>query len=156
MKFVNIRSTASKDELLGAISDNNFVNSNVDFQSGNKTPFMHVKEKNGRIRIKCEIMNGPTKDNGFIVGTFFVGKIKDCSGGSKLSGIILTAPIYHLIVFGFIAFVIYQCIVQKGINVIPLFVLVFDYMLFRNEFKKQGYIQRYLYRANARLEKKKR
>jgi hypothetical protein len=43
---------------------------------------------------------------------------------------------------------------MKALNLIPVFAVLFDLLLFKNEFKKQGYIQRYLMRGISRLEKK--
>ena len=126
MKFISLYSKSTPEDLLTAVSDNNFVNENVKFADDGIKPLMKVKEKNGRLSIKCEMIGGPSKDNGFIVGTFFAGKIKECKGGSKLSGIILTAPIYHFIVFAFILWVVYRCIVDNAINILPIFILAFD------------------------------
>ena len=155
MKFINLRSSKSTEELFSAISDNSFVSDGVKFNDKGTRPHMHVKDKgNGKIKIKCEIMGGPTKDNGFLEGTFFKGSIKKCENGCKISGIILTAPIFHLVLFLLTVFIIIQCIYLKAINVIPIFAVAFDIIMFRNEFKKQGYIERYLVRAISRLEKK--
>ena len=157
MKFVNFRSTVSSEELFGAISDNSFVSDGVKFNDKGTRPYMHVKDKgNGRLKIKCEMMGGPTKDNGFLEGTYFKGRIKECDGGSKISGIIVTAPIFHILLAVLTVAIIIQCIYLKAINVIPIFAVAFDIVMFYNEFKKQGYIRRYLIRAISRLEKNAR
>ena len=157
MKLINLRSTKAPEELFNAISDNNFVSDGVKFNDNGTRPHMHVKDKgNGKLKIKCEIMGGPTKDNGFLEGTYFKGKIRKCEEGSKISGIIVTAPIFHFLLILLTVFIIVQCIYLKAFNIIPIFPLLFDIIMFRNEFKKQGYIQRYLTRAISRLEKKGR
>ncbi|MBO5879985.1 MAG: hypothetical protein J6Q68_05485 [Clostridia bacterium] len=153
MKFVSIKSDSSRDALLKAISDNNFVSENVVYNSKGTKPYMHVKEKNGTVKIKCEIKGGPTKDNGFIVGTYFRGRIFERDGGSELKGIIVTAPIYHAVIVAFTVFMIWQCIVQQGFNLVIPFIWLFNFILFKSEYKKQGYIQRYLYRAARLLQK---
>ena len=154
MKLINLRSTKAPQELLRAISDNSFVSDGVKFNDKGTRPHMHVKDKgNGKIKIKCEIMGGPTKDNGFLEGTYFKGRIKEYEGGSKISGIIVTAPIFHLVLVVLSLIIIAQCIFLKAFNPIPLFAIIFDLFMFYNEFKKQGYIQRYLMRAISRLEK---
>ena len=76
MKFINLRSSSTPSELVSAISDNDFVNKNVNFGDSGIYPKMKVKEKNSRLSITCEMIGGPTRDNGFIVGTFFAGRIK--------------------------------------------------------------------------------
>ena len=155
MKLINLRSTKSREELFSAILDNSFVSDGVKFNDKGTRPHMHVKDKgNGKLKIKCEIMGGPTKDNGFLEGTYFVGRIKEFSEGSKISGIILTAPIFHFLLIALTFFIIAQCIVLKAVNFIPVFALIFDLIMFKNEFKKQGYIERYIKRAISRLEKK--
>ena len=155
MKLINLKSTKSPEELLAAISDNNFVSDGIKFNEQGTRPHMHVKDKgNGKIKIKCEIMGGSSKDNGFLEGTYFMGKIRKSESGSKISGVVLTAPIYHIAVTILAIVIIIQCIYLKAFNPIPLFAVLFDILMFKNEFKKQGYIQRYIMRAIARLEKK--
>lgn len=153
MIFINLKTHVSKDELLSFVSDNKKVNSNVRFDDRRGTPFMHVKEKDSNLSIKCEMLGGPTKDNGFFVGAFFKGRIKEKNGETKLKGIILTAPIYHLIWFTLLCVMIWQCIQYVAISVLPILFVAFEIMMFSKEFKKQGYIKRYLLRAVARLEK---
>ena len=96
MKLINLRSTKAPEELFNAISDNTFVSDGVKFNDNGTRPHMHVKDKgNGKLKIKCEIMGGPTKDNGFLEGTYFLGTLKEKNGTTRLRGVILTAPIYH-------------------------------------------------------------
>lgn len=154
MKVIKLRSTREPEELFSAISDNDFVSDGITLNEKGTKPYMHVrKKKNGRIKIKCEIMGGPTKDNGFLEGTYFKGKIVKCSEGSCIEGIITTAPIFHSILVLFTVAIILQCIYLKAINIVPIFAILFDLVMFKNEFKKQGYIERYLKRAIVRLEK---
>ncbi len=155
MKLINLHSKKEPEELFSAICDNSFVSDGIKFNDKGTKPHMHVKDKgNGKFKIKCEIMGGPTKDNGFLEGTYFKGRIKRTENGTKIKGVILTAPIFHFILILLSAVIIAQCIFLKSINVIPVFAVLFDIIMFKNEFKKQGYIQRYLIRAISRLEKK--
>ena len=155
MKLINFSSSKTPEELINAISDNSFVSDGVKFNDKGTRPHMHVKTKeNGSLRIKCEILGGPTKDNGFLEGTYFSGKITATEEGSNIKGIILTAPIFHFLLIFLTVFIIIQCIYLKAINIIPVFAVAFDIIMFKNEFKKQGYIERYIGRAIARLEKK--
>ena len=151
MKFVNLKVEAPKEQLLTLIRDNERVNKNVRFDEKLGKPNMKVKEKDGRVKVTCELLGRATKDNGFLVGSFFWGKIKEKNGTSSLRGIILTAPLYHLILcILFVAFII-QCFRLRGLSVVPIFMVLLDIMMFKTEFKKQGYIQRYLYRAASRI-----
>lgn len=155
MKFINLKTEKSSAELLSIISDNTRVNSGVKFadKKGGK-PFMHVREKDGRLRVRCEMMGRPTRDNGFLMGTQFYGRITEKNGESTLRGIILTSPIYHLIVLVLAIALIAQMIYNGSISSIPIliFATAFEFLFFIDEFRKQGYIQRYLERAVRRLE----
>ena len=154
MKFINIKTEKSSAELLSIISDNTRVNSGVKFadKKGGK-PFMHVREKGGSLRVRCEMMGRPTKDNGFLMGTQFYGRITEKNGEATLRGIILTSPIYHLIVLVLAVALIAQMIYNGSISSIPIliFATAFEFLFFTDEFRKQGYIQRYLERAIRRL-----
>ena len=80
MKFVQIKTRRTPEELLAMLSDNDKVNEKVRFDSKRGTPRMKLKENKQRIRITCELVGGTTKDNGFLVGTYFGGKIKVKNG----------------------------------------------------------------------------
>ena len=155
MKFINLQIDKSSQQVIDMISDNNKVNEGVRFDESKGRPFMKVKEKNGRIRITCEMLGKATKDNafGYLVGTYFSGKISEKNGIAKLSGIIITAPIYHAVMLVLLAFLIYKSFVVGGISLIPLFLIAFEFLMFKGEFEKQGYIKRYLYRAFRKMSK---
>lgn len=155
MKFINIKTEKSSAELLSIISDNTRVNSGVKFSDKKGgTPFMHVRAKDGKLRVKCEMMGRPTKDNGFLMGTQFYGKIIENNGETTLRGVIMTSPIYHIIVFALAVALIVQMIYSGSVSSIPIlvFALAFEFLFYADEFKKQGYISRYLFRAVRRLE----
>ena len=158
MKLVSIKTEKSTGELLSMIRDNTRVNEGVKFadKKGGK-PFMHVKEKEGSLRIKCEMMGRPTKDNGFLMGTVLYGRITEADGETMLKGIVMTSPIYHAIVFILAVALIVQMIYSGSISSVPIlvFATAFEFLFFSDEFKKQGYIVRYLERAVRRLEKSK-
>lgn len=155
MKFINIKFEASKNEVIQFISDNKKVNSNVRFDEKRGTPFMHVKEKDGKLGITCEMINRPTRDNGFLIGTFFKGKLKEADGITELKGIILTAPIYHIVWAVLLGVLIWQCFYYAAISALPILFVAFEIIMFSQEFRKQGYIARYLQRAAVRLSKEK-
>lgn len=152
MQFINVEYPASCAEVLEILSDNERVNKNVTFDERRGKPLMRIKDKGrGKIKITCEMLERATKDNGFFVGTYFSGKLTEKNGVTRLKGIILTAPIYHLVLFAMIAVFIFQCIRMNGFSVIPIMLVAFDIFMFKDEFRKQGYIRRYIYRAARRI-----
>ena len=156
MKFVNMDFPASREEVLQMLKDNERVNKNVRFDDYRGKPHMKIKEKKGdKIKITCEMIGGPTKDNGFLVGTYFSGKLVEKNGRTHLSGVITTAPLYHLALIALVVVFIIQCFKLSGFSVVPPIIIIFDIFMFKNEFKKQGYIKRYLYRTARRLYEEK-
>ena len=151
MNFINLKTSHSREEVLSVLKNNELVNRGVRFDPQKGVPKMKVKDKENSVRITCEMTMRPTRDNGFLIGTFFIGKIRSSDSGTTLKGMILTAPLYHLILFGLFAFSIYQCFKAGGISVMPIFLILFNVLLFKEEYKKQGYIKSYLYRAFRRL-----
>ena len=153
MKIIQLESQASRDELINVISNSNLVNDRVKFDENKGIPRISVTTKGERIKLKCEMIGGPTKDNGFLEGTYFVGKLSETNGKSSLKGVIITAPIYHSLLALLLVFYVYRCISLGGFNPVPLILFIFSLMLFRREFEKQGTIERYLVRAFKRAEK---
>ncbi len=152
MKFIKLKIDKGKDEVISMITDNARVNENVRFDEKRGTPYMHVKIKDDSIGIRCEIMGKPTKDNGFVFGgTFFKGRIKEANGETELSGIVVTSPIYHAVIIALVVFNIIMSFKLGGISIIPIFAVCFEFLFFKDEFRKQGYISRYLERAFRRL-----
>ena len=154
MKFINLEFSTSREETLALISDNERVNRNVNFDERRGKPLMRIKDKgDGKIKITCEMLGRATKDNGFIVGTYFTGRLKAQDGKTQLRGVILTAPIYHLVLIAFMVLFAIQCIYLKGFSLVPIVILAFSLFMCKDEFKKQGYIVRYLTRAARRTYK---
>ena len=156
MKFVKLSVRATADEALLLLRNHEYVNRGVKFDEKYGKPVMKIKDKGERITVTCEMIGGPGKDNGFLVGTFFTGRLKEREGVVTLSGIITTAPLYHLGLLLLTAFFVYQCIRLGGFNPIPVILLAFSYLMFKREFKKQGTIQRYLDRAYRLLGENKK
>ena len=157
MKRIRLYSRHTPDEVLSIIKDNTRVNDGVRFSDkrGGK-PFMHVRENEGRLRIKCEMMGRASKDNGFLVGTVFRGRISEVDGYTCVRGFITTSLIYHLVMTALFLFLLIRMIITSAYTMIPMlvFVVAFEILFFKDEFKKQGYIERYLVRALRRLENK--
>ena len=155
MKFLKLDSAASRDELLNVINNSELVNDRVRFDGNKGKPTVHVKDNGKRIKIKCEMVGGPTKDNGFLEGTYFIGTLKESESGTRLRGMIITAPIYHTLLLLLAVFYAYRCISLGAFNPVPLILLIFSIFMFKGEFEKQGIIERYLHRAFKRVNKNK-
>ena len=151
MKFINLKIEAPRDEVLSFISDNRRVNSNVKFDEKRGTPIMHFKEKGEKITVTCEMINKPTKDNGFLIGTYFKGKLTETDGVTTLKGVIVTAPLYHLVWFTLLCVLIWQCFYYTAISALPILFVAFEFIMYSQEFRKQGYIKRYFERGFSRL-----
>ncbi len=147
MLFVNYDIEAPKELLMSKLMDNDAVVEAEKYDLTDGKPKMHIKSKAERIKIKCEMTERPTKDNGFLEGTYFLGSVKEKSGRTRVSGVILTAPIYHFIFLVLLGIIIYQSITMVAIPITAIFLVLFDLMMFKSEFKKQPIIKRYIFRA---------
>ena len=147
MLFINYKIHVGRDELLDVIRNSDRVVGEENYDLSKGTPKMHVKEKGDSLKIRCEMTGRPTKDNGFLEGTYFKGKIKEKDGIATLKGVILTAPIYHSLLALLFAYFIYMCFSLGGINVVPIILLVFSIFMFKDEFRKQNLIKRYVFRS---------
>ena len=147
MLFVNYKIHAPCIDVMKSIRDEVSVTEAEKFDTSRGFPKFHIKEKKSNIKISCEFLGRATKDNGFLEGTYFIGKLKEKNGESKLSGIILTAPIYHSIFLMLVLYFIYQCFTLGGISVVPILLIIFNIFMFRDEFRKQGLIKRYIFRS---------
>ncbi len=132
---------------MSVLRDSNRVVSEERFECPKGTPNITLKERGSRVKMKCQMIGGPTRDNGFLEGTYFWGSVKERVGVTSVRGVIVTAPIYHLIIIALIALLIVQCIRIGGINVFPIILVIFSIFMFKDEFKKQGIIKRYIFRA---------
>ena len=154
MKFVNHELDVSRDELITLLSNSELVNKGISFPKLRGIPYMHLKEKENSLRITCEIRGGAVKDNAFITGTAFYGAIKEKDGKTTLRGIISTAPIFHaFLTLMFIVFTV-MSIYSGNFSPIPIILIIFDLSMYKDEFKKQGIIERYIARAAKKLRDK--
>lgn len=147
MKFVSIKSSARREEIVDALAKSDKVNEHVRFDERRGKPLMKLKSKKSTLYITCEMIGGPAKDNGFIIGSFFLGRVKERAYGSKISGILLTAPLYHLVLLGFCAYFVVRSFEVGGIAPLPFIIAATSLLFFKDEFKKQGLIKRYVHRA---------
>ena len=147
MKFVKLESKMKRDELIELIKNHELVNDKVRFDGKAGKPTMFVKETKRGVRVKCQYTDGAIKDSGFLEGTYFIGGVKESDNGSRINGIVVTAPIYHSILAIIVVLFVYQCIYIGGFNPVPVIWLAFSVLMFKSEFEKQGVIERYLKRA---------
>lgn len=147
MLFVNYKIHAQYEDVRVALKNERLISEKEKFSEEGIAPKFHIKEKEKSIRITCELTGGATKDNGFLVGTYFKGKLAEKDGVTSLRGAVLTAPIYHAVLILLLAFFVYKCIVEGGFSVVPICLLIFDIFMFWKEFKKQSLIKRYIFRA---------
>lgn len=147
MLFVNYDIEAPRELLMSKLLDNDLVVAAENYDLTDGKPKMRIKTKADRIKIRCEMTERPTKDNGFLEGTYFIGSVKEKDGRTGVKGIILTAPIYHFIFLVLLGIVIYQAVTMAAIPITAIFLVPFDFILFKSELKKQPLIKRYIFRA---------
>jgi len=154
MKRIKIHTHLTKEKLLSVLRDNDFVNDGVKFDDKLGNPLMRLAQKGERIKITCELTGRATKDDNFLLGTSFKGKITEKEDRAIITGLITTAPIYHLVWFALVVVFILQCIRLGGFSVVPICLVAINIFMFWNEYKKQGLIERYIKRAVRRAKEK--
>lgn len=154
MKFISVKMRTPGDEVMSMIFDPTTVNDKVKFEGKRGIPTMRIKAKGDKIRVKCVYTNGPTRDNGWIQGTYFRGSIRQRDGVTSVKGIIVTEPIFHLLLVALSAFFVVMCIRLGGFNPVPIILLGFSIFMMVGEYKKQAVIERYIYRALRKADEK--
>ena len=147
MKLVNLSSAASRDTVLDALKNSTKINEKVKFDEKRGRPLIKVRGKNSFLYITCEMIGGPTKDNGFLLGTMFLGTLKEKNGTTRLRGVIVTDPIFHLLLIAFCTYFLIQSFVLGGFTILPAIFSLFTLILYKDEYKKQGIIKRFFGRA---------
>ncbi len=158
MRLVNHLFDCKREELTEILKDSKRVNEKVKFDERLGTPHIHYSEKGQRVILKCEYMDRPTKDNGFIYGTRFSGKITEEDCGCRIKGIITTEPIYHIVFAILFLILTVTSIYVGGIGgfAVPVCLIITEIFMYKDEFKKQGIIDRYIQRAYKRLKENDR
>ena len=82
MLFVNLTSNADKETLRAVIADDRIVNQGVKFDEKTGAPTARIRERGKLLRIRCELIGGASKDNGYFFGTAFLGTLKEAPSGS--------------------------------------------------------------------------
>ena len=152
MKLIKYKTDATADELVLMLSDNERVNKNVNISDKKGIPYIHCSRNGNKLKLTCEFKGGATKDNAFLSGTTALrAKIIEKNGETQLRGVITTAPIFHAFLFSLLLVSIVMCVVNTTFNVTPICLAVFDLFMYKDEFRKQGIIERYTLRAIKRL-----
>ena len=151
MKRIRYTVNATREQLLRAIEDNRRTNEGVHFPDGKGLPTAQIRQHGRITRIRCRLVGGASRDNGFLFGTAFLGTLRESEQGTTLSGVILTEPMMHLVWLAIVVYFVIACITIGGINLVPIFLSLFMYLLFRPEYQKQQILFRYLIRAAKRL-----
>ena len=147
MLFVNYKIGAPRDVVYKNLMDTERVESEEKYDTEKGIPKFHLKEYGKFLRIKCEMTGRATKDNGFIGGTSFIGRVTEKNGKTRVSGIITTSLIYHLVFIGLLITAICIGISIGGFPLTAVLLIPFDILMFKDEFKKQPLIKRYIFRA---------
>ena len=156
MKRLSVRTPLGREELLRMLRDAPRVNEGLTFDDREGSPTVQLKERGAEgLRMRCVMLGGASRDNGYVQGTFFRGRIRERDGEVSLSGWIMTEPVFHILWVALIAFFIVTCIQRTALSVVPICLIVFVFFMFRKEYRKQEYLRRYILRAVHRLEKQK-
>ena len=147
MLFVNYDIHSSIENVRFSLSENDKIVEDEKLDTSKGYPKIHMRETGERVKIKCEFVGRAKKDNGFLEGTYFVGRFYEKEEVTHIKGIILTAPIYHTILALLFAFFVYRCFVLGGISIVPICLVLFSVFMFYDEFRKQKIIKRYIFRA---------
>lgn len=155
MKKINIETTVPREELIAVINNHKLVNDKVKFDEKKGKPHVRLKEKGDKVKITCQMVGGANKDNAFLEGTYFTGKITEQNGMTRINGVIVTAPLYHTVIVIMSLFYLFFTLTTGSFTPLPPLLVIFSIILFRPEFEKQGTIERYLLRAVKRAEYKR-
>ncbi len=147
MLFVNYDIHGSIEEVKLSLSENDRIVEDEKFDTAKGYPKIHFKENGEKIKVRCEFTGRSRKDNGFLEGTYLIGRFFEKDGVTTIRGVILTAPIYHTVLAALFAFFVYRCFALGGISIVPICLVLFSVFMFLDEFKKQRIIKRYIFRA---------
>ena len=153
MKRVNFKINSTREKFLETVRDNRIVNEGMAPMEDGSSPTAEIKEGKHLVRIRCRMVGGASRDNGFFFGTFFRGTVKEKEDGLYVRGWILTEPIVHLIWLAIVVYFVIVCIQVGGISLIPIFLSLLLYFVFKPEYRKQNVLFRYLIRAAKRSTK---
>ena len=155
MKFVNFKIQTSREAFLNTVRDNRIVNDGIAPREDGAVPTAEVKEGKHLVRIRCRMVGGASRDNGFFFGTYFKGSVKEKEDGLHVRGLIVTEPILHLAWLAIVIYFITVCFRVGGISLIPIFLSLLFYFVFKPEYQKQSVLKSYLIRSAKRSKKQR-
>ncbi len=141
MKFVKIIAEATRERVLEVLENPEMASGKSKYDERRGKPNIKTKTKGNWLYATCEMVGGYKKDNGFLVGTYFLGRMKEKDGKTYIGGVVVTSPIYHLLLLGFCIFFIVRAILTLSFNFLPVVLSLFSLFMFKDEFKKQGIIK---------------
>ena len=148
MLIVNHKIRAPRETVLQTLADSKTVVAEERLATEKGTPKLHHQLKGDSLKMFCEMTGRPTRDRDYRYGgTRFIGRITERDGVTAIRGVIWTAPLCHLVLLVLFAYFIFKCISMGAFSIVPVCILVFDIFMFLDEFKKQGIIKRYIFRA---------
>ena len=153
MKLVKFKINSSRNAYLDIVRDNRIVNEGITPAEDGAVPTAEIKEGKHLVRIRCRMVGGASRDNGFFFGTYFRGTLKEKEDGLYVRGWIVTEPIVHLIWLAIVVYFVIVCFLVGGISLIPIFLSLLLYFVFKPEYRKQNILFRYLIRAAKRSRK---
>ena len=157
MKHIRMETFLPATDIIARWKDDSRVNEGVRFDEKQGKPHLMIKEgTGGRVRARCVMLGGPSRDNGYLQGTAFYGSVRERDGKTVVRGWILTEPVFHVLWFCLIAFFVYTCFARGGFSVIPVCLVIFVYAVFLKEYRKQDVLRRYMFRAVRQLERERK
>lgn len=149
MLIVNEKTKASRDRVLEVF------NKTKDMATGNPKlgkPTIILEEKGEKIRIYCKYINGTSRDFGKT--TYFIGKLRERNGETRLRGVVVTEPLFHIPFIALLVFFVWRCISLGAFNVVPVCLTAFCILMFRGEYAKQPLIKGHIKRVFKVLERR--
>lgn len=142
MLIVNEKTKASRESVLRVFDKTK------DMATGNPKlgrPTMILKEKDGKIRLYCQYIGGASRDFGKT--TYFIGRLRERDGETRLRGVVVTEPLFHIPFIALLVFFVWRCISLGAFNVVPVCLAVFCIFMFRGEYAKQPLIKGHIKRV---------
>lgn len=147
MKLVNLKAEAPLEAVADILEKAAKPSDNIKYDEHRGKPTMLPKRRGKRFSVSCRFIGGNTEDNGHILGTFFIGSLTQKGGSTRLRGVIMTAPHFHIPWIALVIYFLYRLIAEGLFSPIPIILTVFVIFMFKTEYSKQSLIKRYLKRA---------
>ena len=147
MRLVNLKTDASGELVREILEKTAKPQDGLKYDERRGRPTMLPSFKGRRLFVACRFIGGSTRDNGHLLGSFFIGRLSEKGGGCALSGVIMTAPHFHIPWIGLLIYFLVRMLTEGLFSPIPIILSVFVIFMFKEEYSKQSLIKRYLRRA---------